>query len=135
MSSLLDNTAVNARFALLGAILALVVGGFAAASQISQIKSLNARPNIKLGVIDLAGIVAAKEQQFSALLTKPTVTDAERAQAFEQVKATGASIEQAVAQVRASCQCVLLTKGAVLSSDAELVVDYTGAVKQILGMS
>jgi hypothetical protein len=87
-----------------------------------------------LGFVDLGGIMAVKEQQFTAMLTKANITEADRAAAFDMVKLVGTQVEGSLKAVRDECKCILLVKGAVVSVDHPSLTDYTPLLKAKLGM-
>jgi hypothetical protein len=87
-----------------------------------------------LGVVDLGSVMQIKEQQFTAMLTKPNITEADRASAFDLVKAVGSQVESGVKAIREECRCILLVKGAVISVDHPALTDYTPLLKARLGM-
>lgn len=84
--------------------------------------------------IDLNAIVALKEKEFTTLLSKPDVSDAQREQAYELVKAIGPQIEAGIKALHQSCKCVILTRGAVLSGDEAAMPDLTAVLKAKLGI-
>lgn len=87
---------------------------------------------IKVGVIDLPGIVEIEELSLTASMIGSQVTDADRANAFERLKAFGPKLEAAIEQAKSECGCILLTRNAMVGPSN---VDQTARVKEILGMS
>jgi hypothetical protein len=110
---------------------AVVAFGLALAS---IVLALNQPKAPLLGVIDLGGVMQVKEQQFTAMLTKPNITEADRASAFDLVKAVGSQVEGGIRAVRDECKCILLVKGAVITVDHPALTDYTPLLKAKLGM-
>ena len=51
--------------------------------------------------------------------------------AYELVKQTGPKVEAAIAQIQSECDCVVLTKAAVVAGNAR---DFTGQAKSLLGL-
>lgn len=86
---------------------------------------------VKVGVIDLPGIVEIEELSLTASMMGSQVTDADRANAFERVKSFGPKLEAAVDQAKKECGCILLTRNAMVGQSN---FDQTARVKEILGM-
>lgn len=85
----------------------------------------------KVGMVDIASILETSELVFTEMLSGERVTDADREAAFELVRQTGPKLDAAIAELQASCECVLLTKAAVIGSEP---IDYTPLVKTKLGI-
>ena len=85
----------------------------------------------KIGVVDLKSVLETAELVFTEQLSRPNVTDDDRKKAYEIVKDTGEKIQLAIEDIQASCDCVLMTKAAVIGGSAN---DYTLQVKQVLGL-
>jgi hypothetical protein len=86
----------------------------------------------KVGVIDLPSIVEIEEMSLTLSMMNPTVTDDDRAKAFERVKGFGPRLEAAIEQARQECGCVLLTRNAMVGQSA---MDQTNRVKELLGVA
>ena len=95
---------------------------------------LRAKPAMTLATVDLSAVIAAKEKEFTEVLSKPNLTDAQREQAYELVKAIGPQIDAALKALRLDCRCTLLTKGAVLSAEEADIPDLTALLKPKLGL-
>lgn len=81
-------------------------------------------------VVDIAAIVKAREAQFTALLSRPNVGDAERMQAYHLVSKIGPEIEGAINELQQECGCVILVKSAVIAG----APDRTGRLMDKLGI-
>ena len=95
---------------------------------------LRAKPAMTLATVDLSAVIAAKEKEFIEVLSKPNLTDTQREQAYELVKAIGPQIDAALKALRVDCRCTLLTKGAVLSAEEAAIPDLTALLKPKLGL-
>jgi ribonuclease HII len=84
------------------------------------------------GVIDLKAVTEKREADFAALLTKPNVTDQDRAAAYDLVKQFAAHLDAAVKATREECKCTLMVKAAVISPDLNTMPDYTDRVRKHL---
>jgi hypothetical protein len=87
----------------------------------------------KIATLDIAEIYRLKESQFSAILTKPGASEAERAQAIEQARAFGAELASLTQSLPRECGCLVLTKGAIVGGGAN-IPDLTSQVKRRFGM-
>ena len=85
----------------------------------------------QIGVVDVASILETSELMFTDMLTKPDVSDRDRAAAYDLVRQTGPKVEAAIAQIQSACNCVVLTKAAVVAGDT---TDYTAQAKRLLGL-
>jgi len=85
----------------------------------------------QIGVVDVASILETSELMFTEMLTKPDVSDKDRANAYDLVKQTGPKVQAAIAQIQSECNCVLLTKAAVVAGHT---TDFTPQAKAILGL-
>jgi hypothetical protein len=110
------------------AVLAFFGVGTLAAMQYSAPKPM------RFGMVDLASIMSAREQEFSALVLKKDATDADRGKAHDLVKKTSEDLKLALAQIQSSCQCSVLIAGAVVTTQKDLLVDYTPQLKTMMGL-
>ena len=85
----------------------------------------------QIGVVDVASILESSELMFTDMLTKPDVSDRDRAAAYDLVRQTGPKVEAAIAQIQSACNCVVLTKAAVVAGNT---TDYTAQAKRLLGL-
>jgi hypothetical protein len=85
----------------------------------------------KLGVIDLPSIVELEEMSLTLSMMGTSVTDEDRAKAFERVKGFGGRLEAAIETARQECGCILLTRNAMVGQSA---MDQTQRVKDLLGV-
>ncbi len=101
----------------------LTVVCLVAAYHFLVIKSL---PSSDIGTVDIAALIKAKEAQFTDLLSRSNVTDADREAAYKLVSNIGPQIERAVTAVQKQCKCILIVRSAVLAGDN--VHDYTKVI-------
>jgi hypothetical protein len=87
----------------------------------------------KFAVLDLNFIVEAKQMQFTAMLAKPGVVDADREAALELVKNMEGQLKTALDEYRAECQCEVLVKAAALTSGG--MPDITTQIAQKMGIT
>lgn len=85
-----------------------------------------------LATVDLQGVIEAKELQFTEIITKPGITDADRAQAYELVARIGSEVERAVEQLGEECECVVLVRAAVVGRS---LPDLTESLRQKMGVA
>lgn len=85
----------------------------------------------KVGVVDIVGILETSEVMFTEMLSRGRVSDDDRQAAYDMVRQTGPKLDAAIAELQRSCDCVLMTKAAVVGSGA---IDYTPQVKATLGI-
>jgi len=91
-----------------------------------------ARPSAGFAVVDIASVVRVKEAEFTALLSRPEVSDKERMAAYQLVSRIGPEIERAVGELQKECACTIIVKSAVIAGAAE---DLTPRLKEMLGMT
>lgn len=92
-----------------------------------------ARKPLRLAVLDLNFIMEAKELEFTALLSRPGVTDVERKNALALVASIEPDLRRVVAEVHKECQCEILIKAAALASDQ--LPDITKVVADRMGVN
>lgn len=85
----------------------------------------------RIGVVDIAGVLETSELVFTEMLSGDNVSDADREAAYELVRETGPKLDAAIVELQNACECVLLTKAAVIGSEA---IDYTPQIKAKLGI-
>ena len=86
----------------------------------------------KIAVLDVAEIYRLKEAEFSALLMKPGGSEAERAKAIELARTFGTQLSELTQRLPTECDCLVLTKAAVVGSRD--VIDLTPEVKRRFGL-
>ena len=91
-----------------------------------------ARPSAGIAVVDIASVVRVKEAEFTALLSRPEVSDKERMAAYQLVSRIGPEIERAVGELQKECACTIIVKSAVIAGAAE---DLTPRLKEKLGIA
>ena len=85
----------------------------------------------KIGMVDIAGILETSEVVFTEMLSRDRVSDVDRQAAYDLVKETGPKLDAAITELQHTCDCVLMTKAAVVGAGA---IDYTPQVKAKLGI-
>jgi hypothetical protein len=85
------------------------------------------------GTLDVAELYRLKEAQVAAVLVKRDSGDAERILAIQRAAIFGAELSKLIDTLPEECGCLVLVRGAVLGSGAQLV-DLTPAVRLRLGL-
>lgn len=91
-----------------------------------------AKPATGFAVVDLASVVKIREIEFTALLSRPNVSDEDRKSAYLMVSRIGPEMEAAVERLQRECGCTLVVKSAVIAGPAK---DLTPRLKAMLGMA
>jgi hypothetical protein len=86
----------------------------------------------KVATLDLSGIVEIEQMRMTALMMRKDTTEDERMRAMSRAKTFGASLTNAIAELQASCKCVIVTRNAVIGQ-ADL--DLTEEAKAKLGIA
>jgi conjugal transfer pilin signal peptidase TrbI len=73
------------------------------------------------GTLDVAELYRLKESQVAAMLVKRDTSDTERAMAIQRVAAFGGEVSKLIESLPEECGCLVLTRGAVLGSGAQLI--------------
>lgn len=88
-------------------------------------------PSNKFAMVDVAGVLETKEVVFTEIITKPGVSDQDRAAAYEMVRQTGPQLDAALGELQKECDCIILAKAAVVGDGA---VDLTPRLRARLGI-
>jgi hypothetical protein len=85
------------------------------------------------GTLDVAELYRLKESQVAAMLVKRDISDTERALAIQRVATFGGEVSKLIEALPEECGCLVLTRGAVLGSGAQLI-DLTPDARRRLGL-
>ena len=107
------------------------VVSLALAAGVSALMQRTQKPTF--GTLDVAELYRLKEAQVAAVLVKRDSGDAERIVAIQRAAVFGAELSKLIETLPEECGCLVLIRGAVLGSGAQLV-DLTPAVRQRLGL-
>lgn len=86
----------------------------------------------RIGTVDLGAVVAAKQKEFTALVSKPGVTDEDRKKSYDMIKAFGADLSAAVKALPDECGCMVLNAAAVIGGGK--TEDLTPRIMKKLGL-
>jgi hypothetical protein len=84
-------------------------------------------------VLDVNFIVESKQMQFTAMLAKPGVVDADREAALEMVKSMEGELRTALDEYRSECACEVLVKAAAMTSAN--MPDITKQIAERMGIN
>ena len=82
---------------------------------------------------DAALLIAVNSLLSLAMVVKRDTSDTERAMAIQRVAAFGGEVSKLIESLPEECGCLVLTRGAVLGSGAQLI-DLTPDVRRRLGL-
>lgn len=88
---------------------------------------------VKFVVLDINFIVDAKQMQFTAMLAKPGIVDADREAALDMVKSMEGELRSALDEYRVECGCEVLVKAAALTSSG--MPDITKQIASKMGIT
>lgn len=97
-------------------IIALIAGIALVAGGLYVYHTRFAYKPVKFAVLDINKIVDSKELIFTALLSKPGVTEEDRKAALDLVAKIEPELQTVLAGLRQECDCEILVKAAALSS-------------------
>ena len=86
---------------------------------------------VRFAVVDLASVYRENEQAFTALVSKPGITDAEREVALNRATAFAKALPPSLESLSQDCGCTLLLKTVVAGHGPE-VADLTDALRKRL---
>jgi hypothetical protein len=90
-------------------------------------------PSVRFGVVDVSEVYRLKEKQILAVVTKPTVTDADKQMAVTMTVEFSKTLPAALEQLPAECGCFVLLRSAV-AAQAPNTVDLTPLLRQKIGV-
>lgn len=82
----------------------------------------------RFAVVDVNEALNQRRSQYLQMVNKPGITDADREKAFDFIRKSTNDVTLAVAELAASCNCLLLNKSAVYNPQA--VLDLTPELSQ-----
>lgn len=85
-----------------------------------------------VAMLDIAEVLQLKELEMTVMMSRPGISDAERAQGYEAIKSFAGNIEEAVATLQRECECLILVRNAVVRAPA--AEDLTPRLKAMLEM-
>ena len=100
---------------------------------VNSLLSLAMVGGVSAWLLDVAELYRLKESQVAAMLVKRDTSDTERAMAIQRVAAFGGEVSKLIESLPEECGCLVLTRGAVLGSGAQLI-DLTPDVRRRLGL-
>ena len=112
----------------LAPLAALFAGVALVASGLYVYHTKFAHKPVKFAVFDLNKVVDSKELIFTAMLSKPGVTDEDRKVALDLVAKIEPELQAVLAEIRQECGCEILVKAAAMSSPN--IPDLTMVVAQ-----
>lgn len=104
----------------------------AVALTVFALRPQGATHGVQVGMVDIPEIMETIELKFTALVTRPGASDADRGEAYDLVKASAPALETLVAGLQRDCDCLLLTRAAVVAGSH--VTDYTREIKVAMGI-
>jgi len=113
-------------------VLLLGLSWFMAAAVVFAYHKLVYSKSRAFAIVDINEIVNIKQLQFQQILVKSNVTDRDRTTAYEMVTELGKILPEKVELLHQQCNCVILTKGAVIGGEA---MDLTENLKAELGLA
>ena len=80
-----------------------------------------------IAVVSFRAVLEAKEAQFSEVVARPGVSDAERQKAVDAIDSLVSNLGPTIAALAADCNCIVLVKEAVVgSADIDLTPQLIG---------
>jgi hypothetical protein len=87
----------------------------------------------RFATLDIAELYRLEESQVAAALVRRDSSDLERAAAIQRAAAFGGVLSRMIDTLPEECGCLVLTRGAMLGSSAQLP-DLTPQLRQRLGL-
>lgn len=88
---------------------------------------------IRFGVVDVGEVYRLKEKQLVDMVTKSTVTDADKARAVEAAQEFAKTLPAALEQLPQECKCFVLLRSAVVA-DTQGTIDLTPLLRSKIGV-
>lgn len=85
------------------------------------------KSKVNFGFVDVALVNDLGQLVFTDKLSAPGVTDKDRADLYDYVQNYGSTLNTSLERIQKTCECVLMTKAAMIVGGPELI-DYTPSV-------
>ena len=92
-----------------------------------------AKTKTNFGYVDIKTVVETGQLKFTAQIAKSNATDADRAAAYDYASAFGRDLSATLESVQQQCECVLMTKAAMIVG-GDAATDYTPQVLKALNL-
>ncbi|MEO8152369.1 MAG: hypothetical protein ABI605_04805 [Rhizobacter sp.] len=89
--------------------------------------------SMRFGVVDVGEVYRLKEKQLLDMVTKPTVTDADKERAIAMALEFTKTLPAALEQLPRECKCFVLVRSAV-AAESPSTVDLTPLLKSKIGV-
>jgi hypothetical protein len=90
-------------------------------------------PSVRFGVVDVGEVYRLKEKQILEVVTKPSVTDADKQRAVTMTVEFSKALPAALEQLPAECKCFVLVRSAV-AAETPNTVNLTPLLRQKIGV-
>lgn len=125
-TDVLSDKLEGTRLLLLNTVITLVI---VMAAMVFYYRASNSNQDI--GVLDVSEIYQFAQAKLATEYLKDENTDQRREQIKQEYQAFGKKLETTINQIMNECNCVLVTREVVLTTNA---TDYTSAAKQRMGL-
>ena len=85
------------------------------------------KPKVNFGFVDVALVNDISQLVFTDKISAPGITDQQRGELYDYVKKYGSDLTASLDRVQKECNCVLMTKAAMIVGGSDLI-DYTPSV-------
>jgi hypothetical protein len=90
-------------------------------------------PSVRFAVVDVGEVYRLKEKQILQVVTKPSVTDADKQAAVNMTMEFAKALPAALEQLHQECKCFVLVRSAV-AAETPNTLDLTPLLKQKVGV-